>query len=165
MRSLLCVVALVSAAACRTTTSPIGFQAFRVRSVTPDFGHRKIALHVALDFRVRNPLTIPLVIPQHGYTAKLGGGSDPITQPGALPQTTVAAGEVKVLSYDIDIDPSGPGLAALAGRDAPYSFSAEVDVVRQPLAVEGKVTLDLGYGPITLPVERSPSSRPARRST
>lgn len=29
-------------------------------------------------------------------------------------------------------------------------------LVRQPLAVEGKVTLDLGYGPITLPVELGP---------
>ncbi|HEX7839873.1 MAG TPA: hypothetical protein VF469_20495 [Kofleriaceae bacterium] len=29
-------------------------------------------------------------------------------------------------------------------------------LVRQPLAVEGKVTLDLGYGPITLPVKLEP---------
>src|SRR5262245_36749629 len=103
MRLGLSVLVLVVACACRTTTSPIGFQGFRVRSVTPDFAQKKLAVHVSLDFRVRNPLSVALVIPEHTYTIKLGA-TNPITQRATAPQTTVPGNQVKVLSYDIDVD-------------------------------------------------------------
>src|SRR5687767_13345956 len=60
---------------CSSQRHAVGFQGARVEAVQPDIVRRELQIDFALDFKVRNPLKFPIVIPAHDYTLELGEGA------------------------------------------------------------------------------------------
>lgn len=113
---------------CSSQRHVVGFQGARVQAVQPDIVRRELQIDFALDFKVRNPLKFPLVIPAHDYTLELGEGAHVVGSRQA--ELRLAPEETRTLSYPFKLDLSAAGLRELAGRDAPYRFSASSDAVK-----------------------------------
>jgi LEA14-like dessication related protein len=118
---------LAVASGCASRPLPVQMRGIHLRSVQPDFATRSVAMDFEVRFRLNNPSSTPLPIPDHSARFELDGtdmGQVELLFPGG----TELPGDGSLdLAYRVRVD---TGLLApeRLGRDLPYRFAASFEI-------------------------------------
>ncbi len=97
-----------------------------IQTVQPDPKKDDIELTIGLDFQVKNPLDVKLIVPRHEFSlavdgARLGGS-------GTKQEYEVGKKGKKVVRYDFTFELNDKTIGKSLGTDATFSFGAKADV-------------------------------------
>ena len=128
-RAALCVALLAVAlsSGCMTGKLPsAAFSGMTVQTVQSKPGAQDMKLKVGFDFKVKNPLGIKLVVPDHTFGLEIDG--KPVAETGTRRGFDVAKGSAKKVRYDFTLDLSEKGLGRAFGKDATFAFTADANI-------------------------------------
>ena len=102
------------------------FAGMTVETVQQTPGDPNLKLNLGLDFRVKNPMDIKLVVPKHAFGLNVDGA--PVAESGVKSEFTVGSKAVQTVRYDFTLDLSEQGLGRAFGKDATFGFTADVEI-------------------------------------
>ncbi len=128
LRALLALAALLTfGTGCMTGKLPsAAFSGMTVTTVQKSPGSEDMKLAVGFDFKVKNPLGIKLVVPDHTFGLDVDGA--PVAETGHKGGFDVPAGTAKKVRYDFTLDLSEKGLGRAFGKDATFAFTADANI-------------------------------------
>jgi LEA14-like dessication related protein len=124
--TLLALIVLLSPS-CATTALPRAeFYGMAIQTVQPDPKKDDIELTIGLDFQVKNPLDVKLIVPKHEFSLAIGGARLGAT--GTKQEVEVAKKGKKLVRYDFTFQLNDRTIGKSLGKDATFSFGATADV-------------------------------------
>lgn len=123
---LLFLAATTTGCATLGTLPSAQFSGMTVKTVQTKPGSDKMALNLGLNFKVKNPLDIKLVIPKHTFGLTVDGA--PATESGVKKEFSVGKKSAKTIKYDFTLDLSKNGLGRAFGKNATFGFQADADI-------------------------------------
>ena len=141
---LLLVPLLTSGCATLGALPSAQFAGMTVETIQDSPGDPNLKLNLGLDFRVKNPLDIKLVVPKHSFGLNVDGA--PAAESGVKNEFQVGAKSARTVRYDFVLDLSERGVGRAFGKDATFGFSADVniDVPQKVLEILEDQLPDLG---------------------
>jgi hypothetical protein len=128
MRSFLLLMFLLLLSGCATlgTIPSAQFSGMTVETVQQNPGDPSLKLNLGLDFKVKNPMDIKLVVPKHSFGLNVDGS--PAAESGVKNEFSVGAKQAKTVRYDFVLDLSEAGLGRAFGKNATFGFTADADI-------------------------------------
>lgn len=128
LRALLALAALLTlGTGCMTGKLPsAAFSGMTVSTIQKSPGSEEMKLAVGFDFKVKNPLGIKLVVPDHTFGLNVDGST--VAETGNKGGFDVAPGTAKKVRYDFMLDLSEEGLGRAFGKDATFAFTADANI-------------------------------------
>ena len=124
---LLLLISLSLTTGCMTGKLPsAAFSGMTIQTVQQKPGSDDMELAVGFDFKVKNPLGIKLVVPDHTFGLDIDGA--PVAETGTKGGFDVAPGTAKKVRYDFKLDLSEKGLGRAFGKDATFAFTADANI-------------------------------------
>lgn len=116
------------AGGCATTQvlPQASFYGLTIQTVQPDPKKDDLELKLGLDFQVKNPLGIKLIVPRHQFSLLVGGQR--LGGSGTRQEYEVPKKGKKVVRYDFTFDLSQKTLGEALGAESTFAFEAEADV-------------------------------------
>ncbi len=141
--SSITAICLASAFGCSTLPQlpDADFAGITIRTVQDEQDTEKVRLALGLDFKVKNPMDIPLIVPAHSFDLLIDGA--PASKTGVHEELVVAANDAAMSRYEFLLDLSDDGLGRAFGTAANFTFaaSANVNIPDRILDVFGKQVL------------------------
>lgn len=125
---LILLLCLSSLAGCATTQAlpTASFYGLTVQTVQPDPNKPDIELKLGLDFQVKNPLGIKLIVPRHQFALSVGG--ERLGGSGTRQEFEVPKKGKKVVRYDFAFDLNQKTLGEALGAESTFAFTADADI-------------------------------------